>query len=383
MSISRSAQEMVDAIAQIVSGRTINIMDQNAMIIASSDPKRIGTFHQGAAEVLASGKPVYIQKDELARYEGAKEGINLPIVLNEKLFGVVGIYGNPDEVGVKDAANLLCIYVRQYFAQMALNRKENMEAELRTQLLKLLVLDYAGHAEEVQQLSALVGIKIGMPMRAVVISLGENGADPLQRIKSLNKLPGLFTAACLLSPLKDLYGILDDHFVFLKQMDSAQDPQPFIDQVWDTAHVGLRLGCTAAIGQWCNSPAKLRFSYQEALMLAQGGIGSLNIDDNKTRLEYLLYRLQKVDEGRFSQMMLQQLQQSMGEKETDWVMTTIQTYCDCYGSIQKASSLLHIHKNTMLYRMNRIYSALKLEAEDDFTKRFFLKILLAHYRHQG
>ena len=83
MSISRSAQEMVDAIAQIVSGRTINIMDQNAMIIASSDPKRIGTFHQGAAEVLASGKPVYIQKDELARYEGAKEGINLPIVLNE------------------------------------------------------------------------------------------------------------------------------------------------------------------------------------------------------------------------------------------------------------------------------------------------------------
>ncbi len=381
MSVNRSAQEMVDAIAQIVSGRTINIMDKNAIIIASSDPKRIGTFHQGAAEVLASGKPVYIQKDELSRYEGAKEGINLPIVLNEKLFGVVGIYGNPDEV--KDAANLLCIYVRQYFAQMALNRKENMETELRTQLLKLLLLDFPRHAEEVQQLSTLLSIKICMPVRVVVLSLGENSADPLQRLKNLNKLPGLLTAACLLNPLRDLYGVLDDHFVFLKQMDGIQNPQLFISQVWDTINVSLRICSTAAIGQCCSSPAKLRFSYQEALTLAQSGSGCFNMDNSKTRLEYLFCRLQMADEGRFSQTMLMQLQESIGEKEIDWVMTTIGAYCDCCGSIQKASAQLHVHKNTMLYRMNRIYSALKLEAEDDFTKRFFMKMLLVYYRHQG
>ncbi len=382
MTINQSAQEMVDAIAQIVSNRTINIMDKNAVIIASSDPNRIGTFHQGAAEVLASGKPVYIQKDALSRYEGAKEGINLPIVLDDKLFGVVGIYGNPDEV--KDAANLLCIYVRQYFAQMALNRKEHMENELRSQLLKLLVLDFNSPAEEIHQLSALVGIKIRMPMRAVVVSLGETGTDPLNRLKNLDKLPGILISTSLLNPSNDLYGVLDDCFVFLKQADHIQNTDAFIHQVQEAVCSGQKLSVSTAIGENCGSQSQLRFSYQEALTLVQNGKGCFSMDDSKSKLDYLFFRLQKADEARFPRMMYAQLEDSFGLREMDWVMATIQVYYDCCGSINKAAALLHVHKNTMLYRMNRIYSALNLEAEDDFTKRCFLKILLVYnYRLKG
>lgn len=377
MTINQSAQEMVDAIAQIISNRTINIMDKNAVIIASSDPNRIGTFHQGAAEVLASGKPVYIQKDELSRYEGAREGINLPIVLDGKLFGVVGIYGNPEEV--KDAANLLCIYVRQYFAQMALNRKEHMENELRSQLLKLLVLDFSSPAEEIHQLSALIGMKIRMPMRAVVVALGENNTDPLNRLKSTDKLPGILTGAGLLNPSGDLYGVLDDCFVLLKQMDSRLNPDTYIQQVHEAICSGQKLSVSTAIGENCANQSQLRFSYQEALTLVQNGKGCFSMDNSKSKLDYLFFRMQKVDEARFPHMMYTQLEDSFGAREMDWVMATIQIYYDCCGSINKAASLLHIHKNTMLYRMNRIYSALKLETEDDFTKKCFLKILLVYY----
>lgn len=377
MTINQSAQEMVDAIANIMSNRTINIMDKNAVIIASSDPNRIGTFHQGAAEVLASGNPVYIQKDELSRYEGAREGINLPIILDGKLFGVVGIYGNPEEV--KDAANLLCIYVRQYFAQMALNRKEHMENELRSQLLKILVLDFNSPAEEIHQLSALIGVKIRMPMRAVVVSLGENNTDPLNRLKNLDKLPGILTGAGLLNPSRDLYGVLDDCFAFLKQMDNRQNPDAYIQQVQKAISSGQKLSVSTAIGEDCDSQNQLRFSYQEALTLVQNGKGCFSMDNSKSKLDYLFFRLQKVDEARFPRTMYAQLEDSFGTKEMDWVMVTIQIYYDCCGSINKAAALLHIHKNTMLYRMNRIYSALKLEAEDDFTKKSFLKILLVYY----
>lgn len=51
--IATMAQDFVEATSALVGHRTINIMDTNAMIIASTEKNRIGTFHQGAAEVLA------------------------------------------------------------------------------------------------------------------------------------------------------------------------------------------------------------------------------------------------------------------------------------------------------------------------------------------
>ena len=49
------AQSIVDRTKSIVS-YVINIMDSDAVIIASSNPDRIGEFHHGAKKVLDRGK---------------------------------------------------------------------------------------------------------------------------------------------------------------------------------------------------------------------------------------------------------------------------------------------------------------------------------------
>ncbi len=382
MTIEQMAQEMVDAIAQIMSNRTINIMDKNAVIIASSDPQRIGTFHQGAAEALSSGKTICIYKNDIPHYEGAKEGINLPIVLDGKLFGVVGIYGDPDEV--KDAANLLRVYVRQYFAQAALNRKEHMESELRLQLLRLLVLDYKGSLEDIHQLCALLGIKLSMPMRAIVISLSSDASGPLGRLKNLDKLFGILAAENLIIPGKDLYGIMDDRFILLKHMERNILPDAFVNQVHQTVCQGQKLEASTAIGGLCSQEDQLPRSYSEALTLAENIPGWSCMDDYKTRLDYLFIRLHQADTAGFSEEIYRKLKDHFGEQEIDGVMETILTHCQCAGSIGTSATRLHIHKNTMLYRMNRIYTVLGMEHEDDFVRRCFLKMLLVHHhRFQG
>lgn len=66
--IATMAQDFVEATSALVGHRTINIMDTNAIIVASTEKNRIGTFHQGAAEVLATGKPVLVRKENLAAY---------------------------------------------------------------------------------------------------------------------------------------------------------------------------------------------------------------------------------------------------------------------------------------------------------------------------
>ena len=105
---AKLAQDFVEATSLLVGQRTINIMDQKGIIIASTEKHRIGDFHQGAAEVLETGKPVLIKIEDLPRYPGTKEGYNMPIFLNDEIIGVVGIFGCEEEV--QSIANLLRVW---------------------------------------------------------------------------------------------------------------------------------------------------------------------------------------------------------------------------------------------------------------------------------
>ena len=67
---AKLAQDFVEATSLLVGQRTINIMDQKGIIIASTEKHRIGDFHQGASEVLATGKPVRIKKRGSATLSG-------------------------------------------------------------------------------------------------------------------------------------------------------------------------------------------------------------------------------------------------------------------------------------------------------------------------
>ncbi|KXG74350.1 Carbohydrate diacid regulator [Fervidicola ferrireducens] len=91
------AQTIVDRTMKIL-GYNINIMDSRGIIVGSGDKKRLNTFHQGAAEVIRTRRPIEITSDMARNLEGVKPGVNLPIYLNEKIVGVVGITGEPAQV---------------------------------------------------------------------------------------------------------------------------------------------------------------------------------------------------------------------------------------------------------------------------------------------
>ena len=167
LEFSSMAQDFVEATSSLVGGRTINIMDREGTIIASTEKERIGTFHQGAAEVIATGKPVLIETKDLPRYPGAKEGYNMPIFLKDELIGVVGIFGCEEQM--LNVANLLKVYVTQHFAQQAMAQKQNVESEVRNRLLSLLLLGDTGQMETIYQLSALIPVQLVFPVKVIMI----------------------------------------------------------------------------------------------------------------------------------------------------------------------------------------------------------------------
>ena len=97
MEISRStAMRIVTELSEIISQK-VNLMDEKGMIIASTDPERIGTLHVGSQEVLEKKiSALVIHNDD--EYPGSKAGLNLPIEMDGRYIGVVGITGRYESI---------------------------------------------------------------------------------------------------------------------------------------------------------------------------------------------------------------------------------------------------------------------------------------------
>lgn len=94
-------REIAEAIVQETMTRlkrNINIMNESGIIIASGDASRLEQVHEGALEVIRTGKSLVITAENKEQWKGALSGINLPTELQNKIVGVIGITGEPREV---------------------------------------------------------------------------------------------------------------------------------------------------------------------------------------------------------------------------------------------------------------------------------------------
>ena len=55
----KTAQKIVDTVRDVC-GYHINFIDEKGIIIGSSDPKRIGTFHEIGRQVIQKGEPIEV-----------------------------------------------------------------------------------------------------------------------------------------------------------------------------------------------------------------------------------------------------------------------------------------------------------------------------------
>ncbi|MEG1062004.1 MAG: sugar diacid recognition domain-containing protein, partial [Oscillospiraceae bacterium] len=97
MELSKSIMQHIVEELRSTIGRDINIMDKTGRIIASTNTNRIGVPHHGAKIIIAQNLHELVISEEDS-YAGTQRGINLPIIINEEIVGVVGITGDPQEV---------------------------------------------------------------------------------------------------------------------------------------------------------------------------------------------------------------------------------------------------------------------------------------------
>ena len=89
------ATQIVDAISQVVD-KDINFINREGIIIASTKGERVGTFHEVGYQVAKTGEMQMVTHG--TTYEGTKEGVNYPIIIEQQVVGVIGITGEPQQV---------------------------------------------------------------------------------------------------------------------------------------------------------------------------------------------------------------------------------------------------------------------------------------------
>ena len=89
------AQQIVESVKDVC-GQDVNFIDTEGKIFASTNKKRIGDYHEIGHQVYLTKEAIEVDADN--SFYGTNKGVNIPFQYNGKTICVVGISGVPDEV---------------------------------------------------------------------------------------------------------------------------------------------------------------------------------------------------------------------------------------------------------------------------------------------
>ena len=350
MAISEiSAQQIVEEIGDLVH-QNINLMDEQGYIIASNDQARIGHFHHGAYRIIRDSLPeLYVDQDMVSRLPGLRQGINLPIVVDGKPEGVIGITGPYEEVirYGQIVQRMAAILVKERI-RMDLER---LDLRVHSRFLEDWVLSVNPvNRSGLYERGLALGIDIHLPRRCMVVCT----RNLAFYIKSLEGQKFIEQVEAQVSSYMERYPdtiilrntgrqiLLINKKAFLDMTVLAQKLKE---------HVRRALDVELVVGIDGEDP-DLHTAYLQASRALQVA--------SRYPGQIVRYRDLKM-ELLFDQIPLQEKERYLKKLFPDWTRVKmldcaqiLDAYFAAEGSIATASDSLYIHKNTLQYRLRQL-----------------------------
>jgi carbohydrate diacid regulator len=373
MAIPVFAPVLTPALAQEIAGDTTGIIgfnvlitDRDGVVIGSGERARVGSFHEASIDVIRTQRSATHNAAEARAMQGVRPGITLPIVIGDTAVGTVGITGSPVQV-----RRFGLVVKRQ--TEILLQESVLLRSHLvREQALDELVRDIAhfgadlGEPDLVAYRAAELGYDLTLSRVAVVIDItappdARPPADPGDFDEPTLRMSVLGTIRAQAAGPDDIVAAMpSNRFVVLHRIRPAGPAEDdglrgTCLQLVEQIRRRHGLGATIGIGTAAATIAGLHNSYQEASTAARLGTRlparpAVNTID-EMRVHQLLATTGQHSRTRFVDALTTRLR-----TENDWpaLRETVLTWCETGFNLVRAANALHIHRNTLVYRLKRI-----------------------------
>jgi carbohydrate diacid regulator len=334
------AQDIVDR-AMAILPYNVNVMDSQGLILGSGEPERVNTRHEGAQLVLANGRVVEIDAQTAIHLKGVQPGINLPLWLDQRLIGVLGITGEPEQL--RTYAEL----VRMTAEMLVGQRNQQAEQQWRRQRcddLLALLLSEAGDSPRLVDEAQQLGLKPRMTRVPYLFELGLEHA-PGQTVEALS--------AWLTSRYPDSWCVSSAKTSLLWCRPASQtiENERLLDKLDGLGWNILRI----AVGGQADGLAGLRRCYRRVGDLLAYGRDVLPrsrlLTLTRYRLPVMLWRHRNDDA---LDELLNPLRKVIAKDSNGQLLATLRSWCEHDGQSQACADALGIHRNSLRYRMERI-----------------------------
>ncbi|NUW71192.1 helix-turn-helix domain-containing protein [Vibrio mediterranei] len=356
------AKQIVDRAKKIIA-YSINVMDENGVIIGSSDPSRLHQTHEGALLAIRDNRTIEINDSVASTLSGVKTGINLPIIYSEHVIGVVGISGTPEEV--RSYGELVKMTAELIVEQAALMSQVQWNKRHREELLLQLIEGSSLNDGQLLSIAQRLDLDLSQPRVATVIKVIPRAGEPVT-LEHLQKLVHL-----LEHPERDnIVGIASvsmNEIVVLK-------PVTIVNHTWNRKEEQKRVAklvkridnecdfsIQMAIGDYFSGLIGLARSYETAKATIES---STSNDDavmfyQDRKLSVLVSSI-KQDPWRATQLKAP-IEKLMAADSKQVLLKTLSTFFAQNCDLAQTCESLHIHRNTLRYRLDKIQQETNLD----------------------
>ncbi|AZU62872.1 CdaR family transcriptional regulator [Neobacillus mesonae] len=374
------SQAIVENTTKII-GYPISITDENGTIIGSNDLNRLGSFHKASIDVLKRKETICYEYDDVRNLENVLPGIATPIIINDEPIGVLGIVGNPREV--KKYALLVKSHVELMCHEYLKKEMRVLESKTLDNLIHyLLNPTTTADTEQIIRYGKMLGYNLDLDVNRVcylieIDMLTNHFSSPNNPIPE--KLSWQFfqnfsidiLRNFLIENKEDLLSFLTlEQFILIKTINRTETEDFFIKRMEYninrmTQYLQTKYQLTARIsmGSIKNGIDGIRYSYQDSLKVLSAG-KKTNISpeiyyytDWDIILELVGNELTPYIKKRLSEKMTKFIQ----HPNFQTLSSTFITYCKCNLNISETARILFLHRNSLVYRLEKISELTSLD----------------------
>lgn len=337
--------------------QAVNLMNAEGIIIASTNPNRVGTLHKGAEKIIKENlECLGIYSD--GEYQGAKMGINMPIYFKGGVVGVIGISGEWSQI--EPYIDL----VRKTTETMVLNsylqkREDEVQKEQRRFLYNVLFEQREKLPDNYLSEGTALGLDLSLKYRCICTSIAdESGVCSKDVHEMLDILEEILRKKPEYMRRYIIYREKTQLILFFRVEENEQESaewelEEFEREIRRQSFSLIGVHIKMGIDDRSYSGYDLRIGKlraEKSLKAAMVGADTVYYID----MTVGVFLSEITEESKWEY--IRKIFGNMKRSDVAHWIKLLEIFYECDGSINKTSEKMFIHKNTLQYQLKKLAS---------------------------